>query len=132
MRRWTTDELAAIAAELRSFSGVEEVRDGQDDIERLTSLFEMARIGGSIAALVLCAGAAPFATLPRPFPPKLSAPALGPPPGLPAPTELEPPPFTMLSGRLSPQAETNPRPINATTEPNPISVRIASIVGSEY
>jgi cell division transport system permease protein len=53
-RPWTTEEVRALAAKLEHVPGVEDVRYGQDDIERVNALLKFLRIAALVVGVALC------------------------------------------------------------------------------
>lgn len=53
-RVWRATEVQALAARLRAMPGIDDVRYGQDQIERLTALLNASRIAAVVLGLALC------------------------------------------------------------------------------
>ena len=56
-RRWTADEVDRVATSLAELGGVEEVRYGKDEIERLHALLGFAQVAALVISIVLGLGA---------------------------------------------------------------------------
>jgi cell division transport system permease protein len=53
-RAWSVDEVRALAERLLRLPGIEDVRYGQEDIERLNALLSFTRASALVVAVVLC------------------------------------------------------------------------------
>jgi cell division transport system permease protein len=53
-RRWTTEDVRAMADRLGAQPGIQDVRYGQDEVERVNALLGFARVGALVVGVALC------------------------------------------------------------------------------